>query len=172
MGIVLMISAVCAIFGAVAVLATRGPLPAPDIASAIKSAEVKRFSPTRTLFVIGPGANQHACRMQRRLLKPAIPTLILRDVSVIEVYGMTRPRRNGDPMEWLDASLLRHAMDAEEGFFVIFVDDAGRTVFRNEAPMLARDILKKAGLASDAGGGQDKGPPQKPSLVLKKLRAA
>lgn len=171
MGLSLLIFAVCAIFGAVAVLATRVPLPDPEnIRQSIRKVEPKRFSPTRTLFVIGPSANQHACRMQRRLLKPAVPTLILHDVSVIEVYGMARPRRNGDPMEWLDASLLRHAMNAEEGFFVIYVDDAGRTVFRNEAPMLARDILRRAGF--DSGPDINKKPPEKPSLVLKKLRSA
>ena len=137
--------------------------------AAIKEAEPKRFSPKRTLFVIGPAANAHACRIQRKLLKPAIAALIAEDVSVIEVYGQNRPRKNGEPMQWLDASLLRHAMDAEEGFFVIYVDDAGKTVFRREAPMLARDIAERAKLKAafdpDVSGG-------KKSLVLKKLRAA
>jgi hypothetical protein len=169
MGLTLLIIAVCIIFGFAAWFAAHDPLPVSTIRAAIKDAEPKRFSPRRTLFVIGPSANAHACRIQRKLLKPAIAALIAEDVSVIEVYGQNRPRKNGEPMQWLDASLLRHAMDAEEGFFVIYVDDAGKTVFRREAPMLARDIVERAGLKAaldpDVTGG-------KKSLVLKKLRAA
>ncbi|HBS32638.1 MAG TPA: hypothetical protein DEA40_13000 [Parvularcula sp.] len=169
MGLTLLILATCIIFGAIAYFAARGPLPVPDIKAAIKEAEPKRFSPKNTLFIIGPTANHNACRMQRRLLKPAIAALIREDVSVIEVYGLTRPTKNGEQMEWLDASLLRHAMDAEEGFFVIFVDAEGKTLFRSEAPMLARDIIERASLGVDRGPG---GAPTKKSLVLKKLRAA
>ncbi len=169
MGLTLLIIAVCVIFGLAAWFAAHEPIRVGAIREAIKDAEPKRFSPKRTLFVIGPTANAHACRIQRKLLKPAIATLIGADVSVIEVYGQNRPRKNGEPMEWLDASLLRHAMDAEEGFFVIYVDDAGKTVFRREAPMLARDIVDRAGL--DAGP-LDAPDGRKKSLVLKKLRAA
>jgi len=169
MGLTLLIIAVCIIFGLAAWFAAHDPLPVESIKAAIREAEPKRFSPKRTLFVIGPAANAHACRIQRRLLKPAIATLIGADISVIEVYGQNRPRKNGEPMQWLDASLLRHAMNAEDGFFVIYVDDAGKTVFRSEAPMLARDISERAGLAA-AAGPEPEG--RKKSLVLKKLRAA
>lgn len=169
MGLTLLILATCLSFGAIAYFAARGPLPLPDIRSAIREAEPKRFSPRKTLFIIGPTANHNACRMQRRLLKPAIATLIRDDVSVIEVYGETRPTKNGEKMEWLDASLLRHAMNAEEGFFVIYVDDDGITVFRSEAPMIARDIVARAQLGDDPARGE---PAPKKSLVLKKLRAA
>ncbi len=169
MGLTLLIIAVCIIFGLAAWFAAHDPLPVSTIKAALKEAEPKRFSPKRTLFVIGPSANAHACRIQRKLLKPAIAALIAEDVSVIEVYGQNRPRKNGEPMQWLDASLLRHAMDAEDGFFVVYVDDAGKTVFRREAPMLARDIVERAGLKAafdpEVGG-------RKKSLVLKKLRAA
>ncbi len=169
MGLTLLIVAVCIIFGLAAWFAAHDPLPVSTIRAAIKDAEPKRFSPRRTLFVIGPSANAHACRMQRRLLKSAIAALIAEDVSVIEVYGQNRPRKNGEAMQWLDASLLRHAMDAEQGFIVVFVDDEGKTVVRREAPMLARDIVECAGLRAardpEMGG-------RKKSLVLKKLRAA
>jgi hypothetical protein len=170
MVLTVLIVAICLIFGAVAYFSSRGPLPVEEIKAAIKEAEPKRFSPRKTLFIIGPTANHNACRMQRRLLKPALATLIRDDVSIFEVYGQNRPRKNGEPMDWLDASLLRHAMDAEDGFFVIYIDDAGKAVFRSEAPMLARDILARAGLGGDRGPGAG-GPPKK-SLVLKKLRAA
>ncbi|HNR75546.1 MAG TPA: hypothetical protein PKM48_00315 [Parvularculaceae bacterium] len=168
MGLTLLILATCIIFGAIAYFAARGPLPVPDIREAIRKTEPKRFSPKNTLFIIGPTANHNACRMQRRLLKPAIAALIRKDVSVIEVYGQSQPTKNGEPIDWLDASLMRHAMDAEEGFFVIYVDDDGKTIFRSEAPMLARDIIERARLGGDAGpgGGSKKSP------VLKKLRAA
>ena len=169
MGLTLLIIAVCIIFGLAAWFAAQDPVRVGAIREAIRDAEPKRFSPRRTLFVIGPSANAHACRIQRKLLKPAIATLIGADVCVIEVYGQNRPRKNGEPMQWLDASLLRHAMDAEDGFFVIYVDDAGKTLFRCEAPMLAGDILARAGLDAGplaAAGGKKK------SLVLKKLRAA
>ncbi len=168
MGLTLLILATCIIFGAIAYFAARGPLPVPDIKAAIREAEPKRFSPKNTLFIIGPTANHNACRMQRRLLKPALAALIREDVSVIEVYGQTRPTKNGETMEWLDASLLRHAMDAEEGFYVIFVDADGKAVFRSEAPMLARDIIERAALDVDRGPGA----PTKKSIILKKLRAA
>lgn len=168
MGLTLLILATCVLFGAIAHFAGRGPLSLPDIREAIRAAEPKRFSPRNTLFIIGPTANHNACRMQRRLLKPAIAALIREDVSVIEVYGQSRPTRNGDAMDWLDASLLRHAMDAEEGFYVIYVDEEGKTLFRSEAPMLARDIIDRARL----GGGFTPRGPEKKSSVLKKLRAA
>ncbi|MGE0182847.1 MAG: DUF4174 domain-containing protein [Parvularculaceae bacterium] len=168
MGLTLLILATCLIFGAIAYFAARGPLPVPDIREAIRKTEPKRFSPRNTLFIIGPSANHNPCRMQRRLLKPAIAALIRDDVSVIEVYGQTKPTMNGEPIDWLDASLLRHAMDAEEGFFVIYVDDDGKTAFRSEAPMLARDIMERARLAGEIGPGDGR----KRSSVLKKLRAA
>ncbi len=169
MGLTLLILATCILFGAIAYFAARGPLPLPDIRAAIREAEPKRFSPKNTIFIIGPTANHNACRMQRRLLKPAIAALIREDVSVIEVYGQTRPTKNGEPMDWLDASLLRHAMNADEGFYVIYVDAGGKTLFRSEAPMLARDIIERARLSAPRGPG---GEPPKKSLVLKKLRAA
>lgn len=167
MGLTLLILAICLIFGAIAYFAARGPIATVDLKAAIREVEPKRFSPKNTLFIIGPTANHNACRMQRRLLKPAIAALIREDVSVIEVYGQNRPTKNGETMDWLDASLLRHAMDAEEGFFVIYVDADGKTVFRSEAPMLARDVVARARL----GDGPVGGAPRK-SLVLKKLRAA
>ncbi len=169
MGLTLLILATCVIFGAIAWFAARGPIPLDGIKAAIREAEPKRFSPRNTLFIIGPTANHNACRMQRRLLKPAIAALIREDVSVIEVYGLARPTRNGEDMDWLDASLLRHAMDAEEGFFVVYVDQDGKTQFRSEAPMLARDIIERARLAVGRGPGAE--PPKK-SLVLRKLKAA
>ena len=169
MGLTLLILGTCIFFGAIAYFAARGPLPLPDIRAAIREAEPKRFSPRNTLFIIGPSANHNACRMQRRLLKPAIAALIREDVSVIEVYGQARPTKNGEQMDWLDASLLRHAMNAEEGFFVVYVDHEGKTLFRSEAPMLARDIIDRARLGVDRGPG---GEPSKKSPVLKKLRAA
>lgn len=169
MGLTLLILATCIIFGAIAYFAARGPLALPDIKAAIREAEPKRFSPKNTLFIIGPSANHNPCRMQRRLLKPAIAALIREDVSVIEVYGQTRPTKNGEQMDWLDASLLRHAMNAEEGFYVIYVDADGKTLFRSEAPMLARDIIERARLGVERGPG---GAPPKKSMVLKKLRAA
>ncbi|OFX01557.1 MAG: hypothetical protein A3E78_08920 [Alphaproteobacteria bacterium RIFCSPHIGHO2_12_FULL_63_12] len=169
MGLTLLILATCILFGGIAYFAARGPLPLPDIKAAIREAEPKRFSPRNTLFIIGPTANHNACRMQRRLLKPAIAALIREDVSVIEVYGQARPTKNGEQMEWLDASLLRHAMNADEGFFVIYVDADGKSLFRSEAPMLARDIIDRARLGVERGPG---GAPPKKSLVLKKLRAA
>jgi hypothetical protein len=169
MGLTFLIIAICIIFGGVAALSARGPIVLPDFKAAIKGADVKRFSPKKTLFVIGPSVNAHACKIQRRLLKPAIAALIRDDVKVIEVYGDDRPRENGAPMEWLDASLLRHAMNAEEGFFVIYVDIDGQTIFRSEAPMLARDIIKRARLNVEPAPSAH---PAKKSLLLKKLRAA
>lgn len=149
MGLMLLIIAACLLCGVAAVFAVRNPTIAPQLADTLAQAhkpDLKSFSPRRTLFLIGPHANHAACRMQRRLLKPALAALIRDEVSVVEVYGATTPRKNGELMKWLDPALLRHALDAGEGFFVIYVDAAGKTVFRKEAPMVGADILALAGI--------------------------
>lgn len=149
MGLMLLIIAGCLICGLAAAFAVRNPSIAPHLAETLAQAhkpELKSFSPKRTLFLIGPDANHTACKMQRRLLKPALAALIRDEVSVVELYGATTPRKNGELMKWLDPALMRHAMNAEEGFFVIYVDDNGKTLFRNEAPMVGADILALAGI--------------------------
>lgn len=163
------IIAICLVFGFIAALASFRPNLIPEIGASLRNAEtVKKFSPRNTLFIIGPDANHSACRMQRRLLKPAIAALIREDVSVMEVYGQDTPRQNGDAIEWLDPALLRHALNAEDGFFIIYVDDDGKTLFRSEGPMVTGDILRRARL--------DISTPARVALrknaVLKKLRAA
>jgi hypothetical protein len=169
MGLSFLIIATCLVFGAIAAVASIRPNLLPEISANLRQVDpVKKFSPRNTLFIIGPEANHAACRMQRRLLKPAIPALIREDVAVIEVYGEETPKRNGDPIEWLDPALLRHALDAERGFRLIYVNHDGKTVFRNEAPTLTADIMRQACL--------NVAPPHKrksrKSSVLKKLRAA
>ncbi len=169
MGLTFFIIATCLIFGFIAAVASFRPKLIPEIGANLRRADpVKKFSPRSTLFIIGPAANHQACRMQRRLLKPAIPALIREDVSVIEVYGEKQPRKNGEPIDWLDPSLLRHALDAEQGFFVVYVDDAGKTRFRSEAPMVTSDILRLAKLEIETPGKNGGGK----SSILKKLRAA
>lgn len=163
------IIAICLVFGFVAALASFRPNLIPEIGASLRQAEtVKKFSPRNTLFIIGSSANHPACRMQRRLLKPAIAALIREEVSVMEVYGDATPRQNGEPIGWLDPALLRHALNADEGFFVIYVDDNGKTLFRSEAPMVTSDILHRARLdiAAPPGGRGRK------NAILKKLRAA
>lgn len=168
MGLTLLIISACMLFGAVAAVAARGSLSIKDVPKPFTKEDFKRFSPQNTLFIIGPSANHPPCRLQRRLLKPAIAALIRADVTVIEIYGDKPARRNGDPIDWLDPSLLRHAMDAEEGFFVIYVNDKGKTGFRSEAPMVTADILAKSGIKVDPLNSSA----AKKSLVLKKLEAA
>ncbi len=87
---------------------------------------------------------------------------------MIEVYGESQPRKNGEPIDWLDTSLLRHALDAEQGFYVVYVDEAGKTRFRSEAPMVTTDILRSASLEIATLGKSSSGK----SSVLKKLSAA
>ncbi len=170
MGLSFFIITTCVVFGVVAALASFKPAFLPGVGTSLRNASIdlKKFSPRKTVFIIGPSANHPACRMQRRLLKPAIAALIRDDVAVVEVYGESTPRKNGDPIQWLDAALLRHAMDAESGFFVIYVDDEGKTLFRSEAPMLTADILARACL--------DIAPTRRTvkekSAVLRKLSAA
>lgn len=170
MGLSFLIIAICLIFGAIAAVLALRPNIASEMSATLKKPEtVRRFSPKNTLFIIGPSANHQACKIQRRLLKPAIPALIREDVVVIELYGLDTPRKNGEPIAWLDPALLRHALTAEEGFYVIYVDPEGKTRFRSEAPMVTADILSKARIditakSNAAAGGKSK--------VLKKLRAA
>lgn len=169
MGLSFLVIALCLILGGVAALALRQPSLLPHIGASLKGAEMKRFTPKKTLFIIGPTANHPPCRLQRRLLKPAIAALIREDVTVIEIYGDGRPRKNGEEIDWLDASLLRHAMDAEDGFFVIYVDEEGKTVLRSEAPILTADILRRAHLEIDPSPALVE---RRKSAVLKRLRAA
>lgn len=85
----------------------------------------------------------------------------------MEVYGNETPTKNGEPLDWLDTSLLRHAMDAEDGFLTIYVNAEGKTVFRSTAPISTSDLHDHVGLVKPRGG-----PGGKKSLVLKKLQAA
>ena len=168
MGLTLIFITICIGLGIVAAFAGRGPVNLPEIPKPFTSNDLKKFSPRKTLFIIGPSANHSGCRLQRRLLKPAIALIIREDVTVMELYGGEAPRKNGDAIDWLDPSLMRHAMDAEEGFFVIYVDDNGKTVFRSEAPMVASDIFARAGVAVEPTASSA----FKESIVLQKLRAA
>ena len=169
MGLAFFIISTCLIFGFIAAVASFRPGLIPEIGANLRRADpIKQFSPRNTLFIIGPTVNHQACRLQRRLLKPAIPALIREDVTVIEIYGDDKPRKNGEYIDWLDTALLRHALDAENGFYVVYVDDAGKTRFRREAPTVTADILKLANLNISTPGKSGK----RKSSVLKKLRAA
>ena len=64
----------------------------------------------------------------------------------MEIYGDGPPRKNGELLPWLDPSLLRHALDAEEGFAIVYVGEDGKTVFRRQSPMLTDMIAERAGL--------------------------
>lgn len=164
------IIAICLIVGFIAALTSIKPNLIPEIGASLRATEtVKKFSPRNTLFIVGPSANHSPCRIQRRLLKPAIAALIREDVTVMEVYGDDTPRKNGDPVEWLDPALLRHALDAEEGFYVVYVDADGKTLFRSEAPMVTADILRRGNLNIAAPGARHAA---KKNAILRKLRAA
>lgn len=168
----------CLCCGGLAAIAARRPEVvagmAPRLGAALKSqiaaSQPKRFSPRRTLFVFGPAANHAACRLQRRLIKPALAALIRDDIAVIEVYGDEPPRKNGAAMEWLDPALLRHALDAESGFFLVYIDGSGKTVFRSSAPVVTADLMRAAGLSP--GATPERGFSRRDSAVLKRLRAA
>lgn len=174
----LLIIVLCLLSGGVAMLAARRPGfvagLVPRLSAALKASvtasQPKRFSPRRTLFVIGPAVNHPACRLQRRLIKPALAALIRDDIAVIEVYGDDPPRKNGAAMEWLDPALLRHALDAESGFCVIYVDQSGKTAFRSPAPVVTADLLTASGLA--AAAPSPRGLSKRYSEVLRRLRAA
>ncbi|HOP19619.1 MAG TPA: hypothetical protein PK585_06030 [Amphiplicatus sp.] len=170
MGLSFLFIFLCLVLGGAATFALRGPDSAPIFGASLKEAALKRFSPKNSLFIVGPTANHAPCRLQRRLLKPALAALIREDVTVVEIYGDERPRKNGEELDWLDPSLLRHALGADEGFYVIYVDEDGKTVLKSEAPMLTADILAKAGL--DIPGSSSTGSKKRKSAILKRLRAA
>ncbi len=170
MGFTLFIIAVCLIVGGVAAVLSVRPNFAAEMTANLRKAEtVRNFSPKNTLFIVGPAANHSACRMQRRLLKPAIPALIRDDVVVMELYGEDTPRKNGEPLDWLDPALLRHAIAAGTGFNLIYVDPEGKTQFRSEAPMVTADILRRTGITITTADAGSRG---RNSKILKKLRAA
>lgn len=168
MGLSFLFIFLCLVLGGAAAFALRGPASVPGLGASLKEAELKRFSPRKTLFIIGPSANHPPCRMQRRLLKPALAALIREDVTVVEIYGKDRPRKNGEELDWLDPSLLRHALGAEDGFYVVYVNEDGKTVLRSQAPMITADLLAKTGL--DIPSAPSRG--RKKSAILKRLRAA
>lgn len=128
-----------------------------------------QFSVSKTLFLIGPSANHPACRLQRKLIKPTIPMLIREDIAVIEIYGDQAPRRNGDILEHIDGSLLRHAFGAEEGFFVVYVDEHGKTIFSKKSPMLTDMIAERTGLLLTP---PNPSPEVANSHIIKRLKAA
>lgn len=169
MGLSVLFFALSVILGGVAWLAMRRPHVLAEIGATLKEAELKRFSPKNSLFIFGPTINHPPCRLQRRLLKPAVAALIRDDVTVMEVYGDLTPRKNGEEVGWLDPSLLRHAMNADDGFWVIYVDGDGMARLRSEAPMLAADILERVGLDAPSPLAP---AAKRSSAVLKRLRAA
>ncbi len=149
--------AVCLVSGSVAALFSFQPDWLPTIehandddpalrADMAETVALRRFTLQNALIIVGPDANHRACRLQRRLLKSAVPFLIREDVTIVEIYGATSPRRNGEIMSWLDSSLLRHALEAETGFALIYVDASGRTAFRRASPTLADTIIDLMGL--------------------------
>ena len=152
--------------GLFAAATTREPVVWPSSAHPMLTHGFNQFSPRRTIFIFGTEPDNPGCQLQRRLLKPAVATIIGEDIRVIEVYANLPARQNGNEIKWLDPSLLRHAMDAESGFLLIYVDDNGQTALRSEAPVIAADIFEHAGL-----GAPDTIEAAK-SAVLKKLSAA
>ncbi|MEM9169027.1 MAG: hypothetical protein AAGC56_05190 [Pseudomonadota bacterium] len=131
--------------------------------------DLRRYSPKRTIFLFGPDEDHAACRLQRRLLKPALAALIREDVAVIEAYGAEPPRRNGVVMRWLDADVLRHGYDVADGFKVVYVNDRGRVAYASDAPVVGADLVKRAGLDGSAFA-----PPRQArrSPTLHRLRSA
>ena len=133
----------CLAVGLVAAVTNARPNAIPDLSAGLRPNErVRTFSPKNTLFIIGPAANTQACRMQRRLLKPSLASLIREDVHIIELYGDGAPKKNGETVDWLDPALLRHAMDVQDGFATIYVDDDGKTQLRSDAPVVMADVLR------------------------------
>jgi len=180
MELTLIIIAFCLIAGSLVIMGAVQPRWLPELRGASHAdAPIERqqpgkrsgqnFSLRNTLIIIGPHVNHATCRLQRRLIKPAVPLLIREDVAIMEIYGDGPPRKNGEALKWLDPSLLRHALDAEEGFAIVYVGDDGKTVFRRQSPMLTEMIAERAGLSVI--------PPKAPqrrgqSEVLRHLHAA
>ncbi|MEM9706142.1 MAG: hypothetical protein AAF850_08710 [Pseudomonadota bacterium] len=119
--------------------------------SKVSSDDVRVFSPKRTVFILGPDASDQTCRIQRRFLKPVLAAFIRDEIAVVEAYGDDAVRRNGEPMGWPDAMLVRHALGAGEEFALILMDDDGRVAFRSERPVVGEEVLKRSMRLSRAG---------------------
>jgi hypothetical protein len=157
----------CLLLGAFAAAAARRPGLLPAIGTHLKEARPKQFSPKHALFIFGPSAGHPACRLQRRLIKPALDSLLKEGVAVMEVYGNDIPLKNGEAMDWLDASLLRHALNVDGGFQLVYVDGTGKAALRSSAPILAADLADRTGLDIPLVL-----TPRRRSSVLKRLSAA
>ncbi len=169
MGLSLLIILSCVLLGTFTVLASRHPVDLSALAdgsSGEPGLNEQHFTPRKTMFIIGPSRGHAACNLQRRLLKPALATLIREDISVMELYGDETPYRNGAALPWLDASLLRFAMDARQGFVVLYVDENGKTLFKRNAPMLGAEVLAASGLYTPKRTRPSTSP------ILQKLSAA
>lgn len=157
MEMTLIFLAISLIIGSIAAIFAFQPQWLPEIHQArdwkssdhdhmVAETPMRSFSLSNTLLIIGPEKDHTACQIQRRLLKPAVPLLIREDVSIMEIYGLAAPRKNGEPLAWLDPALLRHALDAEDGFSIVYVGDDGKAVFQRRSPMLTEMIIDKARL--------------------------
>ena len=119
MGLSFFIIATCLVFGFIAALVSVRPNIVPELRANLRRPEaLKQFSPRNTLFLIGPGAIIPPAGCSAVLLKPAIAGADPRRcLGYGSLWRRQRRAKNGEPIDWLDPALLRHALNAEARFF-------------------------------------------------------
>ena len=99
------------------------------------------FTLRRAVLLFGPQMNDPQCSAQRTELKRILGPLLEGGYRIVEVYGTSAPTQNGEVYDWLDNQLLRGTLNAKSGFHLIFVDDAGQTLFHAAQPVTAEALL-------------------------------
>lgn len=98
----------------------------------LRRQQVPAVDVRRAIVLFGPEQNDVVCVMQRRALKPLLMRIRSLRISVIEVYGKTEPRKNGDLMDRNDNALLRRALKARSGFHLFCLDDDGDIILHGQ----------------------------------------
>ncbi|WOI53667.1 hypothetical protein [Parvularcula sp. LCG005] len=89
----------------------------------------------RSIILVGQDQNDDGCVRQRRALKPILHEIRRVHINVVEIYGNDVPRRNGQPMSWLNTRKLRRSLDVKSGFHFLCVDDQGEIGVRGRVPV-------------------------------------
>ena len=93
------------------------------------------FDLRRSIVLIGPEQNAAECVAQRRALRPVLLRLRRANINVVEIYAANTPRRNGEPLEWLDGDALRRSLAARQGFHLVCLDNEAEIIVHGRRPV-------------------------------------
>ena len=121
------------------------------------------FDLRRSIVIIGAGQNAPDCVTQRRALRPLLMRLRNAGINVVEAYGEMVPRRNGQPLEWLDCDALRRSLGARHGFHLICLDNEAEVILRGRQPVSEAVLSEMIAGEERAALPAPTPPPSKPA---------